>query len=671
MKIKHNLLIVILAISLIPLIVFSVFSIYDITSVSTTANEKIVQNTSENQVNSISKFFSEIVLTSKSLASDINLVSFSNLNNLTSRNAQQEKDFKKYEDLVSSRISALYQVDADVEEVLILDKNDNIVMVNSQYHSYESMKDKGMIENEINFKGDVKFDNVSGFSSFFQFNKLSNTCFFAHKSAILDNAGKNIGTSIIVYKTAYLQDVLNNSKSYKTFKSIIVDGGNMVFDYPYNYVSDFLSSNFYSDLASKCSGKSENGFYNYCNGNEELIAFCSTIPYSNWKVFNIINKSELSSTVSQEKLKSILLVLILPVIIIIISCIYVSNLTKPIEEMMFVLKKKQRGDKFATFKVSTKNEFGKISEAFNIMVDDISESEQRYRTVVEMSDNITFEYNIPKDFVRFSSNFNNKFSFRAKSEKYVDSFWQNCQTHPDDKLLYLETLKNAFQKANYVQGEFRFKTIYGDFIWILIRASMLYSREEKPYKVIGVMVDIDRAKKSEMKLIQRANYDSLTKLFNRETFEKRLANEFELSRMRKETNAVLFIDLDDFKNCNDTYGHAFGDEVLRYVSLTIKNAVEKIGFAGRYGGDEFVICISSQNILFDAQKLAKSLIETLKKGFVSEITQKNVKVNCSIGISMFDDTASNIDTVVEEADEAMYSVKKHGKSNFAVFNKNI
>ena len=123
------------------------------------------------------------------------------------------------------------------------------------------------------------------------------------------------------------------------------------------------------------------------------------------------------------------------------------------------------------------------------------------------------------------------------------------------------------------------------------------------------MNNIDRDKKSEMKLIKRANYDSLTELFNRIAFNKHVENELLLAKIRKDKRAILFIDIDDFKHYNDNYGHACGDDVLKFIAQTIKNQVLDCGFAGRYGGDEFVICLNSSNVVDNIENFAKAIIE--------------------------------------------------------------
>ena len=131
-----------------------------------------------------------------------------------------------------------------------------------------------------------------------------------------------------------------------------------------------------------------------------------------------------------------------------------------------------------------------------------------------------------------SKNFNKKFSFRPKDDTLKESFLYKLRFHKDDKQRYLNDLEKILGKGNFWQGEYRVKSIYGDFIWVMIKGTKFFDRYERPTKIIGVIVDIDREKKSEMHLIQKASYDNLTQLYNRETFLKSLTSELEISSMR-------------------------------------------------------------------------------------------------------------------------------------------
>lgn len=355
---------------------------------------------------------------------------------------------------------------------------------------------------------------------------------------------------------------------------------------------------------------------------------------------------------------------LLSVVSIVIVIFVAKAVTSPLKRIGETLEKIRRGDHEARIGTVSTNEYGQMSRAFNNLVDEIVVSEDRYRTISDMSDNIIFEWNFKTNEVMFSNNFNKKFSYRAPSDHFGDSFLLKAKVHPDDVDRYRADLDALEKGKNFERNEYRIKNIYGDFIWVLMRTATLKDKDGKPLKVVGVMVDIDRAKKSEQQLTERASYDALTELYNRETIESQIDNEISLSEMRKSEMAVLFIDVDDFKHYNDNYSHATGDQVLKFVAKTLREATDGIGFAGRYGGDEFIVMLRNAETNNPAQ-VAQDIIAKLDSGFDADIGER-LTVSVSIGIAVIkDDYNTRVEYLIGKADDAMYSVKKSGKSNFA------
>lgn len=351
----------------------------------------------------------------------------------------------------------------------------------------------------------------------------------------------------------------------------------------------------------------------------------------------------------------------------VVVSILVTRPLKPIEE---TLVKVRRGDHEARIpnEVSN-NEYGQMSRAFNNLLDEIVVSEDRYRTITEMSDNIIFEWNFKTNEVFFSNNFNKKFSYRAPSDHFGDSFLLKVKVHPEDNDRYHKDLEKLSKGEEFEGNEYRWKNIYGDYIWILLRTATIRDRDGNIAKIVGVIVDIDRAKKSEKLLTERASYDSLTGLYNRESIERTIDNEIELINVRKSEVAILFIDVDDFKIYNDKYSHATGDQVLKFVANTINFVIKGFGTAGRYGGDEFVACV--RNIeTNEPTRVARDILSGLKEGFTSDNGDK-LSVNASIGISIIKDSSMPVDEIIGMADDAMYKIKKNGKSNFGILNKEL
>ena len=386
-----------------------------------------------------------------------------------------------------------------------------------------------------------------------------------------------------------------------------------------------------------------------------------------WTVALVAEEQKAYSASGAAEGTMITTIVLSSIVLIAAAVVLVIIITKPIKNIEETLIRVRRGDYDARINLIGNNEYGEIARAFNDLIDDIIVSEGRYRTIIDMSDNIIFEWKFKKNEVIFSNNFNKKFSYRAPSDHFGDSFLLKVKVHPDDSDRYHKDLERLSKGENFTGNEYRWKNIYGDYIWVLVRTAIIRDREGNIAKIVGVIVDIDRAKKSEQMLVERASFDSLTGLYNRESIERTIDNEIELINARKQEFAILFIDVDDFKIFNDKYSHATGDQVLKFVANTINKTIDGFGTAGRYGGDEFVACVRNIEVN-DPSEVAKKILTDLQEGFVSDNGEK-LSVNTSIGISIIRDSSMRVDEIIGMADDAMYKIKKNGKSNYGILNR--
>ncbi|MBQ8781455.1 MAG: diguanylate cyclase [Oscillospiraceae bacterium] len=514
----------------------------------------------------------------------------------------------------------------------------------------------------------------NGFSGFFMSgeNDGQSPVYYIAKS-VYSKQNERIGIFYAVYDTALIQKYINGMKLDKYTVVAIMDSEGIVLEYPYRNLKQYSANENYSAYSEQLKAivdgsgteKYLDATYNVGEHANERSFFVSGISNTGWYVISSTDVYGLKTSIDDKahyiRNISICIVIVLSTL----AVLYVMMFVRPVSDIMRVFSEKQKGNTSASFRVDSKDEFSEIGHAFNSMFDNIFESEQRYRTIVEMTNNITFEINFDKEIVFVSKNFNKKFSFRPKDDTLKESFLYKLRFHKDDRQRYLNDLEKILEKGSFWQGEYRVKSIYGDFIWVMIKGTKFFDRYERPTKIIGVIVDIDREKKSEMHLIQKASYDNLTQLYNRETFLKSLTSELEISAMKKSLDAVMFIDLDDFKYFNDEFGHACGDEVLKFTADTIKEISFERGFAGRFGGDEFVVCLTGLTLYGDAGKSAQEIIDILGKGFISESTGEKLCIHCSIGIAFLRESGRTTEEIVAAADEAMYNIKKHGKSAYA------
>jgi len=204
----------------------------------------------------------------------------------------------------------------------------------------------------------------------------------------------------------------------------------------------------------------------------------------------------------------------------------------------------------------------------------------------------------------------------------------------------------------------------------------IYSREsddvyhaQKFQGTYGVARDISRRKKAEKLITYQAYHDMLTKLPNRAMFLDRLDLAIKQSKRSGETLIIMFLDLDRFKIINDSFGHVVGDQLLIEVASRLKAEIRNGDTLARLGGDEFMLLLPQPTSKDQAEKVAQKLIKSLQNPFY--LKNKEVYINVSIGISICPDDTMDTNTLIKNADLAMYEVKTSGKNNYAFFNNQL
>ena len=193
--------------------------------------------------------------------------------------------------------------------------------------------------------------------------------------------------------------------------------------------------------------------------------------------------------------------------------------------------------------------------------------------------------------------------------------------------------------------------------------------EKEPAHFIWMLADISERKRLEEQMRHIAQHDALTGLPNRLALLMRLAQLLPEARRHQWKLAIMFIDLDRFKIINDTLGHQVGDELLREVACRLSNAIRETDYVARLGGDEFVILLPAINSAADAAVIGSKIIAKLSTAIDAE--GHELHTSPSIGISIFPDDGPDADTVMRNADMAMYQAKAAGRNNYQFFTQEM
>jgi diguanylate cyclase (GGDEF)-like protein/PAS domain S-box-containing protein len=241
--------------------------------------------------------------------------------------------------------------------------------------------------------------------------------------------------------------------------------------------------------------------------------------------------------------------------------------------------------------------------------------------------------------------------------------------HPDDQAAASGAFEAVLADPAVSQSvEMRLADSQGRWRWA---ESMFTNLLDEP-TVRGVVINhrvVDERKVLEDELVHRAFHDSLTGLANRALLRGRVEGSIGVVGAAGRRKSVLFIDLDDFKTVNDGFGHGIGDQLLIEVSDRLRGCVGEPNLMARLGGDEFAVLVEDRSAAADGASLvARRLMEALEKPF--DVAGHQLRVSASIGIAQFDERA-DADTVLMQADLAMYHAKASGKGQFAFFSEEM
>nr|WP_321265676.1 bacteriohemerythrin [uncultured Sulfurimonas sp.] len=211
---------------------------------------------------------------------------------------------------------------------------------------------------------------------------------------------------------------------------------------------------------------------------------------------------------------------------------------------------------------------------------------------------------------------------------------------------------------------------------IELSASPLFNEDKKCIGIIEVARDItkhlniqEELKKQKNNFNYQAHHDSLTGLPNRALFNDRLEKAIETAKRNKTKIALLFIDLDHFKEINDSLGHNYGDEILKSVSKKLDATIRDEDTLARLGGDEFTIILEKLSHTQDASKIANKILDALSQAIA--IDDNILYVRCSIGISIYPDDGLSALNLLKFADSAMYKAKDEGRNNYQYYNSSM
>lgn len=304
----------------------------------------------------------------------------------------------------------------------------------------------------------------------------------------------------------------------------------------------------------------------------------------------------------------------------------------------------------------------------------LAKSEERLRLVLKGSTDAPWDWDLTSGEVYYSERWWNMLGY-CSGEGIDDAEAWRRLLHPDDSAVISNYLKDLLPgKSEVFDLEFRLRHCDGHYVPVLSRGFVLRNEEGIALRISGVNTDLTAQKENERRIYKLAYFDYLTGLPNRRFLLEELDHVLARSVRSRRYGALLHLDLDNFKLLNDTMGHDIGDMLLRQVSQRLRFTVRQSDQLARLGGDEFVIVLEDLSVsnvaaTAEADRIVAKLLFALGQPF--QLNSLLFKSTASIGISVFNGANTDVETLLKQADLAMYRAKAEGRNGARYFDSSM
>lgn len=293
-------------------------------------------------------------------------------------------------------------------------------------------------------------------------------------------------------------------------------------------------------------------------------------------------------------------------------------------------------------------------------------ADEVWKLALESSGDGVWDWHVQQGTEYFSDRYLRLYGFEPGD---VDATPQafDARTHPDDVAQMARDREDHFAgRTAMYRNEHRVLAKDGTWKWILSRGMVIArDAEGRPLRMVGTHTDITERKRQEAIVWQQARVDMLTGLPNRRSLRERIERALAQRAVHGDELAVMFVDLDHFKEVNDSLGHDVGDALLGQVAQRLQACMPAGGVVARMGGDEFTVLLVAGNAAEAAESIGPKLLDALSTAF--EVGGERVYVSASIGVSLAPRDGVEIEALFKHADQALYEAKGAGRNRMRLF----
>ena len=301
--------------------------------------------------------------------------------------------------------------------------------------------------------------------------------------------------------------------------------------------------------------------------------------------------------------------------------------------------------------------------------DALALSNERWKLAVEGTGDGVWDWDMTTGEVMYSRRFREMFGYSEQEFPSRIEAWSS-RIHPEDVQGAFAMIDSAACSREPASDEYRFLCQDGSWKWVRVRGVIVaYSDQGMPTRMTGTITDISEKREADERVWYQANFDTLTGLPNRRLFRDRLGQEIKKAHRSAHSLALMFLDLDRFKEVNDLHGHDAGDLLLVEAAKRLIQCVRATDTVARLGGDEFTVILTELADLSHVEDVAEKILNNLAKPFF--LNQQTVCISGSVGITLFEADASTVEQLISNADQAMYAAKHAGRNQFRFFTSSM
>lgn len=296
----------------------------------------------------------------------------------------------------------------------------------------------------------------------------------------------------------------------------------------------------------------------------------------------------------------------------------------------------------------------------------LQQSEDRFRMVSYATNDVVWDWDLSTGQVWRNQGVNRLLGFPESQISPVMSWWES-QIHPQEREKIVNSINTAINSGeDFWSQEYRFQRADETYIYLFDRAYIIHDEKSgEPVRMLGAIMDITARRQAEEVLRQESVHDPLTGMFNRRYMVEMLDREINRAERKQQPISIIMLDIDHFKQVNDTLGHAAGDALLHTLGGFLLKHVRGADIACRYGGDEFILILPGAPLSI-AQQRAEKIREGASELRIEPYSDLRGKFTLSLGVAVFPDQGSTREAIFAAADAALYAAKEAGRNQIAV-----